>query len=257
MNVAYVKATGASSYLYILGPYVPPRRPPEGHGTQTALNVGGCAVSTRRNARPQASVAMFPAYMLSLGPSPSESSTTNPSPRFVDAALAGSFKRITQLIAQILSNSCVFNLRKAFRHCAVPGTPHNLSYESLVGVAARQAIVALSRSNPALYMALVSNAYSPAPAGSTEENQLTDKLLIDGTDDDDTNPTVEEVRHHVLGSKGAHHAAQPTSRDLDAPEDQGFEVSTSAPLPAQVAIATRSDRATERSRRLLGRGKLA
>ncbi|KAG8707251.1 hypothetical protein FRC09_001934 [Ceratobasidium sp. 395] len=148
-------------------------------------------------------------------------------------------------------------IKKAFRLCAVPGTPHNLSYESLVGVAARQAIVALSRTNPALYTALVSNAYSPAPAGSTEEDQLTDESLIDGTDDNETNPTVEEVCHHILNSNSAQHAAQPTSGDLDAPEDQGFEVSNSAPLPVQVATATRSNRATRRSLRLLGRRKLA
>ncbi|KAG8760055.1 hypothetical protein FRC12_009635 [Ceratobasidium sp. 428] len=104
-------------------------------------------------------------------------------------------------------------------------------------------------------MELVSNTYSPAPAGLTEEDQLTDESPVDRTDDNDTNPTVQEVCHHVINSESAHHAVQPTSGDLDAPEDQVFEVSTSAPLPAQVAIATRFDRATRRSLRLLGRGK--
>ncbi|KAG8680369.1 hypothetical protein FRC09_018292, partial [Ceratobasidium sp. 395] len=100
-------------------------------------------------------------------------------------------------------------------------------------------------------MELVSNAHSPALAGLTEEDQLTDESPIDGTDDDDTHPTVEEACHHVLSSVSSQYAAQPTSGGLDAPEDQGFEVSTLAPLPAQVAIATRSDRATRRSLRLL------
>ncbi|KAG8792838.1 hypothetical protein FRC12_004709 [Ceratobasidium sp. 428] len=99
-------------------------------------------------------------------------------------------------------------------------------------------------------MELVSNAYSPAPAGLAERDQLADESPIDGTD----GPTFEEVCHHILDSESAHHAAQPTSGGLDVLEDEGFEVSTLAPLPVQVAIATRSDHATRRSLRLLGRG---
>ncbi|KAG8682519.1 hypothetical protein FRC09_016712, partial [Ceratobasidium sp. 395] len=89
-------------------------------------------------------------------------------------------------------------------------------------------------------------------AGSTEEDQLTDELPIDGTDDDDINPTVEEVCQDILNSESTHHAAQPTSGELDAPEDQGSDISTLAPLPAQVAIATRFDRATRYSLQVLG-----
>ncbi|KAG8776478.1 hypothetical protein FRC12_000891 [Ceratobasidium sp. 428] len=87
--------------------------------------------------------------------------------------------------------------------------------------------------------------------------RLTDESLIDGIDNDETNRTVEEVYHHILNSESAQHAAQLTSGDMDAPEDQGFEVLNSAPLPAQAATTAQSDRATRRFLRLLGRGKLA
>ncbi|KAG8719562.1 hypothetical protein FRC09_010952 [Ceratobasidium sp. 395] len=145
------------------------------------------------------------------------------------------------------------NVGHAFRLCAVPGTPHDLSYESLVGVAAWQAIVALSRTNPALYMGLISNADSP-PTGSTEEDQ-NDELPIDETEDDDTNPTVDEVCRLILDSESAHHAAQPTCGDVDAPEIEEPEGAASVLPPAQMAIATRPNRAARRSLRLLSRGR--
>ncbi|KAG8730589.1 hypothetical protein FRC12_020180, partial [Ceratobasidium sp. 428] len=56
-------------------------------------------------------------------------------------------------------------------------------------------------------------------------------------DDEDNNPTVEEVCRHILDSESAQRAAQPTSvtSDVDEPESDSTEVATLAPLPELVS----------------------
>ncbi|KAG9122254.1 hypothetical protein FRC07_001460 [Ceratobasidium sp. 392] len=147
-------------------------------------------------------------------------------------------------------------IKKAFLLCAVPDTPHNLSYESLVSATARQAIVALSRTNPALYMELLSSAYSTAPVGPAEADSNVEWPAegADGDVDDDLNPTVDEVCRRVLDATSAGDAAQPITACADGPESEGFEDAASAP-PERAATVARLDRAIRRSLRLSGKAR--
>ncbi|KAG8738522.1 hypothetical protein FRC10_006768, partial [Ceratobasidium sp. 414] len=81
---------------------------------------------------------------------------------------------------------------------------------------------------------------------------------VPGADEDeDLNPTVDEICALVLGAESASHAAQPFAGGIGETEDERCEGVVSAPPPTQVVTATRPDRATRHSLQLSGRGRLA
>ncbi|KAG8705121.1 hypothetical protein FRC08_001835 [Ceratobasidium sp. 394] len=133
-------------------------------------------------------------------------------------------------------------VKKAFSLCAVPDSPFNLSHESLASVAARQAILEVFASDPALYAELTSNSQPLPPMEPAEEPT---ESPVDGADEDgDSNPTVDEVCELIMN---AHHA-QDTQQPIDItdePEDEGDEDEVPAPpAPLTTSTVTRSGRAT-------------
>ncbi|KAG9085058.1 hypothetical protein FRC06_003753 [Ceratobasidium sp. 370] len=140
-------------------------------------------------------------------------------------------------------------IKKAFALCAVPNTAFNLSYESLVSVAARQALVQLSASNPVLYGQIASNHDPALQAASTQEegtnidNDLADEPGIDN----DLNPTIEEVCQVILQANTAHEVAQPIT-EANGLSDGGNTEDIAQAEPAVLVV--RSDKAVRRSGRI-------
>ncbi|KAG8692274.1 hypothetical protein FRC09_011339 [Ceratobasidium sp. 395] len=133
-------------------------------------------------------------------------------------------------------------IKKAFSLCAVPESPFNLSYESLVSVAARQAIMEVFTSDPALYRELTSGAHPSLPVQLAEDDA--EPFADEANEDEDLNPAVDEVCELILGSRTAQEAAQP----INSPSEvEGEEDEDIMPVPVPTTsgtVSTRSGRAT-------------
>ncbi|KAG9080301.1 hypothetical protein FRC06_006811 [Ceratobasidium sp. 370] len=140
-------------------------------------------------------------------------------------------------------------IRKAFALCAVPNTPFNLSYESLVGVAARQALVQLSINNPSLYNQLATNMELGSMEAEYNENHPAEELE---DEDEDISPTVDEACQAVLRAEtidqvNSPMAAVDTNSLLES--DEMEDIASLSPA----VIATRSEQVVRhRSERIRG-----
>ncbi|KAG9094947.1 hypothetical protein FRC06_010308 [Ceratobasidium sp. 370] len=114
-------------------------------------------------------------------------------------------------------------ITKAFALCVVPGTPFNLSYESLNGRDARQALPDLLSSDPQLYAKIASatslNTLKPSDSASEASEPA-----FNEDDKDESSPTAKEAEARILNTQ----VAQGVSKlvwgvaELEAEQYEGY-----------------------------------
>ncbi|QRW01281.1 DDE superfamily endonuclease [Ceratobasidium sp. AG-Ba] len=133
-------------------------------------------------------------------------------------------------------------IKKAFSLCAVPDSTFNLSYESLVSVAARQALMDTYASNPTLYQALTSGAHT-FPA--IEPGEEYDELPVED-EEGDLDSTVDELCELILDARTVQDTLQTVSGIADSEAES--EAGTVVP-PTPSVRSTRSGRVPRRPSR--------
>ncbi|KAG9103731.1 hypothetical protein FRC07_009937, partial [Ceratobasidium sp. 392] len=133
-------------------------------------------------------------------------------------------------------------VKKAFSLCAVPGTDHNLSYESLTSQAAQKALNVLRSTNLDVYLDLSSGRHVLQSEDSEAEMESETIMM----EDDDEGCTVSEVSAVIMGAKTAVEATLPLEETDDALEHESEQ--TCIQTPAR----TRSGRTSRPSTRYQG-----
>ncbi|KAG9073858.1 hypothetical protein FRC06_011105 [Ceratobasidium sp. 370] len=110
-------------------------------------------------------------------------------------------------------------IKKAFALCAVPGTPFNLSYESLNGRDARRALHDLLSSDPQLYAKIASatSLNTPKPPNSASEAS---EPVFNEDDEDESSPTAEEAEARILNTQVAQGVSKPVWDMAESEEEQ-------------------------------------
>ncbi|QRV96790.1 Ulp1 protease family, carboxy-terminal catalytic domain protein [Ceratobasidium sp. AG-Ba] len=140
-------------------------------------------------------------------------------------------------------------IKKAFSLCAVPDSPFNLSYESLVSIPARQAIMEVFNTNPAQYRELILNS-APILVANLPEDDI-DLAVADIAEDDDLNPSVDEVLNLIMNAQTVQDVARPVA-GVDELESGGDGSDEPTSPPAAVATLQRARRVTRPPARYSG-----
>ncbi|QRV92640.1 heat shock protein 70 kDa 12B [Ceratobasidium sp. AG-Ba] len=125
----------------------------------------------------------------------------------------------------------------------------DLSYESLVSIPARQAIMEVFDTNPVQYRGLILNS-APIPVANLPEDDI-GLAVADIAEDDDLNPSVDEVLNLIMNARTVQDVARPVA-GVDELESGGDGSDEPTSPPAAVATLQRTRRVTRPRARYSG-----